>query len=283
MAHYRLLALDVDGTLVGPDQVVSDEAVQAVAEAAGAGLRVCIATGRSHVESIGVWRQLRLRPPYEPMILVGGALVAEPDTARTLRQWSIPLPVTCEFAEALNELGYVAMVLVDRWRWGVDYLLTERGDHHAARRDWLAKMDVRVRRVRRLADRPEAADALRISTVADAHEAPATAAGLQTRFEGRLNVRCIFAPNYGVTVVEAHVAAATKLAAVRYVAQARRIGAARIAAIGDDVNDLPMIRGVGLGAAMPHAPKELRDAAGHVATDGLAAFVRGLAAGQFDP
>ena len=44
-----------------------------------------------------------------------------------------------------------------------------------------------------------------------------------------------------------------------------------------------MVRGVGLGAAMPHAPRALLDAARHVARDGLAPFIRRLAAGEFDP
>lgn len=283
MPYYQLLAVDVDGTLVGADQVVSEDVIEAAAEAADAGLAICLATGRSYVECIDVWRRLRLRPPFEPMVLVGGALVGEPDTGRTLYQRPIRLAAACEFAEALNELGYVAMALVDGWRYDVDYLLTERGDHHAASRDWFSKMDVRVRRVRHLAEAPEAVEALRISTVAEPRDARTLAAELQARFGGRLNVQSIVAPNYGVTIVEAHAESATKLSAVKYVSQARRIGPGRVAAIGDDVNDVAMVRGVGLGAAMPHAPRALLDAARHVARDGLAPFIRRLAAGEFDP
>ena len=51
-------------------------------------------------------------------------------------------------------------------------------------------------------------------------------------------------------------------------------------AIGDDVNDLPMIRNAGLGVAMGNAKPEVREAAGRViganADEGLAAFLEEL-------
>jgi HAD superfamily hydrolase (TIGR01484 family) len=283
MAYYRLLALDIDGTLIGPDQIVAPDVVEAVGQAEAAGLRVCLATGRSFNESIGIWRQLRLPATAEPMVLVGGALVAEPQTGRTIYQRSIPREIACRFADALGGLGYAAMALVDRWRHEVDYFLTETGDLAAASRDWFDKMDARVRRLGRLAEMPASPDVLRISAVAGPDEARAVADELGGLFDGGLNVQAICAPNYGVTIVEAHSVEATKLAALKYVAQARRIGPGRIVAVGDDVNDVSMVGGVGLGVAMPSAPPVLLDAADQVASDGLAALIRQLVAGRFDP
>ena len=283
MTQFKLLALDIDGTLVGPDQTVAGDVVEALAAARAVGLRVCLATGRSHAESVGIWRQLGVEPPFEPMILVGGAIVGEPDTGRTLYQRAMPWPVACEFADALGELGHLPMALLDRWRCGVDYLVTGAGDHGAAGRDWFSKMDVRVRRVGRLADLEEPAEVLRISAVAEPARARSVAGQLQGRFDGRLNVHSILAPNYGVTIVEAHAADATKMTALRYIAQGLRIGSRRIAAVGDDINDLPMIRGAGRGGARPQAPPSLLEAADHVARDGLAAFMDQLVSGRFDP
>jgi len=283
MAYYRLLALDIDGTLVGPDQVVPADVVAAVAAAQASGVRVCVATGRSFGESVGIWRQLRLPAPAEPMVLVGGALAAEPESGRTIYQRAIPRELACELADALGEMGCAAMALVDGWRWEVDYVLAETGDLAAASREWFDKMDARVRRVPRLADAEDLPDVLRVSAVAGADEARAAAERLRGIFDGQLNVHAILAPNYGVTVVEAHSVAATKLSALKYVAQGWRVGPGRIAAVGDDINDLSMVRGVGLGVAMPAAPDVLLDAADHVAVDGLAAFIRRFVAGEFDP
>ncbi|MBS3821775.1 MAG: HAD hydrolase family protein, partial [Phycisphaerae bacterium] len=76
----KLLALDVDGTLVQPDNRVAPDVRTAIADVAGAGLRVCLATGRSYVETVDVWQQLAwpVDRPAEAMAVVGGAMVVEP-------------------------------------------------------------------------------------------------------------------------------------------------------------------------------------------------------------
>ena len=282
MTRYKLLALDFDGTLIGRDGVVAADVVEAIALAEAAGVRVCAATGRSYVESAGIWRQLRLLSPPHPMILVGGAMVAEAETGRTLWQKVIPHEAACELADTLGRMGYVAMVLVDAWRHGVDYIVTAQGDHDAASRDWFSKMKVRVQRVERLADAAGGPEALRISTVVPPELAGVMAAELAGRFADRLTVRAIQAPNYGVTIVEAHAAGADKLAGLRYIAQGLRLPLSQVVAVGDDTNDLTMVRGAGLGAAMPHAPQVLLDAADRVVDAGLADFIRRLTAGEID-
>jgi len=167
MAKYGLLALDVDGTLVGPDQIVPPEVVEALAAAQAAELRVCLATGRSFTESMDVWRQLRLRGELEPMILVGGALVGEPHTGRSLYQRAIRPNLACRFADALAERGYAAMVLVDGWRHAVEYFLTDTGNIAAVRRGWFDKLRASSRTVGRLSEAADLPEVLRISAVAE--------------------------------------------------------------------------------------------------------------------
>ena len=112
---------------------------------------------------------------------------------------------------------------------------------------------------------------------------------LSSEFAGQLNVHAILAPNYGVTIVEAHAVGADKMTALRYVAQPMRAGAGLIVAVGDDVNDMPMVRGAGLGAAMGSAPEALKAVADVIVGDGsgngragLADFIRRLVAGEYD-
>jgi Cof subfamily protein (haloacid dehalogenase superfamily) len=279
---YRLLALDVDGTLIGRDGLVSVDVIAAVADARAAGLAVCLATGRSYVETLPIWRQLNLAPPLEPLVLIGGALVAEPDSGRTLYQRAIPRELACRLDEALAASGHCAMAITDPWRTGVDYYLTDGADRDAVLKRWFSQMNVRVRRVRRLAEVAELPALLRISAVIEPEPGRVLAAALAEQFAGQLNVHCILAPNYGVTVVEAFALGADKFSAVRYVAQALPVSTARIAAVGDDVNDLALLRGVGLGVAMPSAPPAVVAATKLVARDGLAAFIRDLTGGRYD-
>ena len=118
MTRFKLLALDLDGTLVGPDSLVSEPNRQAISMARAAGLAVCLATGRSYPESRGIWGQLRLQAPHEPIVTVGGAMVCQSDTGRTLYHRSIDRDVARRFGAAMNDSGCVAMALVDGWRHG---------------------------------------------------------------------------------------------------------------------------------------------------------------------
>jgi hypothetical protein len=229
-----------------------------------------------------VWRQLRLRPPVEPTVLIGGALVSEPHTGRTLCRKCIPRALAGEYADALRDAGYSAAAILDAWQCGMDYVLVESADADAIRRRWFDKMNVVLRRVRHLREAADLPAPLRINAVVPAERAKALEAAMKRRFEGRLNVHSILAPNYGVHVVEAFAPGVSKWTGVRYVAQAYRIGPGGIVAVGDDVNDVPMLAGAGLGVAMPQSPPEVRSAAKLVIDGSLGSFIRDLVRGKFD-
>jgi len=280
--RYGLIAIDVDGTLLGPDHRLRPGVGQAIRRARDEALRVVLATGRSYAETIGLWRQLDLSGPFEPLVLVGGALVSEPDTGRTLWQKPLPVELACELAGAFGQAGYAAMALVDAWRHGWDYVLCETGNARAARRDWLDKTGAKVRPARALADVTDMPDPLRISVVVNPQDAEALAEEMRRRFGGRASFHAVRAPNYGVTTLQAFAPGAGKGSALRYVAQGYGLALKRTVAVGDDVNDLDMIRGAGLGVAMPDAAPELAAAADVVAAGGLADFIASLLDGELE-
>ncbi len=275
--EVKLLALDVDGTLVGRDNRVLPNVGEAVAAVVRKGLRVCLATGRSYRETVDVWRQIPWPKdrPHESMALIGGAIVAEPATGRTLYQRTIAPEIAHDFSEALREAGYSALGIVDAWRWGFDYLAAPGHDYDHVQRRWFAQVpDVIVRQVETYGnDHPPV---LRLNAMVDPADAADLEARMRNRFGKQLNIHAILAPNYGVTIVEAFSPQASKLEAVKYIAQAYRIGMGAVAAVGDDVNDLPLLSGAGLGVAMPDAPPAVRDVAAQVAERGLADFIDSL-------
>ena len=282
--NCRMLALDVDGTLVGPDNVVTPEIRDAVKRADRAGIQICLATGRSYSETIGIWSQLDLGRECQPMILIGGALVSETDTGRALYHKPMDSEIACRFADALGAAGYCAMAIVDSWRYDVEYYLTDHGDLADAKSRWFAKMDVSLASVGSLSEvllPDDGPDVLRISAVVDKDDGPSLAADLKTQFGDEINICSILAPNYNVWIVESHAARANKRTAIQYVSQAGGIPLSQVAAVGDDVNDISMLSSVALGAAMPQAPPSVIEAAGHVAQGGLAEFIGQLVDGKF--
>ncbi|MCL2701044.1 MAG: Cof-type HAD-IIB family hydrolase [Phycisphaerae bacterium] len=281
MTKYKLLALDIDGTLIGRDEVVSPAVREAVGAAAAAGLKICLATGRSYVEAAPVWRQLPLSEPHEPMVLFGGALVSEVATARSLYHKTMPPDVARELSGTLSDAGFCSVVAVDPWRHGVDYFRSAGGWGHEFLHRWLGRHELTVRvspRVDAVRDLPPA---LRVSAVVEPAKAPPLEAALRERFDGRLTLHTIYVPAYDFTVLEAFASGASKLAGVTYVGQPWQIGPGLVVAVGDDVNDVAMLRGAGLGVAMPQATDTVKSAARHVADQGLATFIHELLDGRF--
>ncbi|MGC3968051.1 MAG: HAD hydrolase family protein [Pirellulales bacterium] len=110
---------------------------------------------------------------------------------------------------------------------------------------------------------------------------------LQRKVPERLYTHVIRSPRYDGFMCEIAPAGATKWSGVRFLADQWGIADEEIVAVGDDVNDLPMLAGSGLGIAMGNAVAELKDAADHIAPhhddDGLAEVVRWILQAELPP
>ena len=89
-------------------------------------------------------------------------------------------------------------------------------------------------------------------------------AELDRLLPGQLSLHTIRSPRYSDWLCEIAPAGVTKWTGVARLAAGWGIGSAEICAVGDDVNDLPMVCGAGLGIAMGNGRPELRRAADRV-------------------
>ena len=83
---YRLVALDVDGTIRSPEHPLSDYTRETVAKVEAAGAVVTLATGRTYKSAVGASDDLGLSAPIATF---QGAHVASPTTGEVL--WHVPL------------------------------------------------------------------------------------------------------------------------------------------------------------------------------------------------
>ncbi len=94
------------------------------------------------------------------------------------------------------------------------------------------------------------------------------------------SVHVLRSPRYRGFMCEIAPAGVSKWSGIRHLADDWGIPAEEICAVGDDVNDLPMIREAGLGIAMGNAVDEVKAAADRIApcnnSDGLVEVVRWL-------
>ena len=279
---WRLLAVDVDGTLIHHGRLDPGD-VEALRRAAAAGIVVCLCTGRTWNEVRDVWRELELpgragaRPGgHAPVVCVGGALVVEPDTGRTLYARPFDRPTAADLAEAMRRTGQPVMALVDGWREDFDYYMIGPHEHEGSPsrdvlrlgvsdpmyRRFFARRDHRLRPMERLDPGAPGPRPLRISILTgDRPAGDALVERLRAQFAGRIEAQRIYLAATDAHIVEAFAAGTDKCTALRYVGQGLRIAPAAMAAIGDDYNDLAMLRGVGLAGVPSDAPEALREVA----------------------
>src|SRR5437588_10579244 len=121
MAQYRMIAIDLDGTLLSPAGEVTPRAKAAVHRALSAGLLVCFATGRNWTESKTV---LDAVAHYDTAVFVGGAMVIDTKHRLTLHRTMMQPALAREVSGFFESRGHAAMAMQDTLASGVDYLIT---------------------------------------------------------------------------------------------------------------------------------------------------------------
>lgn len=252
--RYRWLVTDLDGTLVGRDLRIVPRSAEAVARYRSAGGEVVIATGRNE-DAAGRFRdELGLETP---MILYNGARVVAGDGAE-LAGWTLGEDWARLRADVLNalppEVGAVAFVAGTAWIVSDAEVLT--GYAARDRIDLLTRHlsdDDSVTKVMILAPEPPL-DPLRDVVLAACPD-------LQVVVSER-------------TYLEVLPAGVSKGAALRILTAACGVDLSEVAAIGDNPNDIDMLRVAGLGVAVGDGHADVRRGADRVVgrcTDGAVA------------
>ena len=278
MSRYRMIAIDLDGTLLSPDGTVSPRNKAAVHRALRAGMLICFATGRNWTESQTV---LDAVEHYDTAVFVGGAMVIDTKQRQTLHRTGMAPQLAREVCQVIEDLGQAALALQDTAEAGVDYLVTADVDLNDATRQWMRVTTAKVHAVHGLPHHPHE-HTIRVGLVAAPEQVRQVHAELKQRFGGRIVCQNLFVPAYAVEVLEVFDPSVNKWEGILHVARAHGIRGEEIVAIGDDVNDIAMIQNAGLGVAMGNAKPEVIAIARHVIRrndeDGLGEFLDELVA-----
>ena len=274
---YKMIAVDLDGTLLSPSGQVTPRTKSAVHRALDAGLLICFATGRNFTESQAV---LDAVAHYDPAVFVGGAHIIDTRTRLTLHRTLMDGQLARDLCRFFESHGHAALALQDRSTAGVDYLATRDFDLNAATDRWLKINRATVHRTADLAQHPHD-HTIRVGIVAPAKAARPVYDELRQAFGARVVAHCLFTPD-GLGIVEAFDPSVNKWQGILHVARRHNVEPRQIIAVGDDVNDLSMIQNAGLGIAMGNACPELLQSADQVIGrndgDGLAIFLEELLA-----
>lgn len=250
--NYRLLAIDLDGTLFDSNGEVSMENRLAVRRARQAGMLVALCTGRGLCESRSAIEALEHRGP---VILAGGALVSDPTTGKTLHRAAIEPALALQLVAYLRRLDQAALVLLDPDPQNYDYLVVG-GEHlNENTRGWFQGIGADVRFVER-AETIDLHHALRVGIVAPRRLMPPIQAELTARFADRVMIQHFLAvkrQDEDVHVLEIFAQGVNKWSGLTWLAEEHGIDPAHTAALGDHVNDVQLIARAGCGIAMGNA------------------------------
>lgn len=273
---FRLLALDVDGTLLDSTGTLRPATAAAVARAAAAGIRPLLCTGRRYRRALPVARQLRLEAP---LVCNSGAILKEPIGHKTLWRADFDGPILSELLCVFQEADEPILTFTDHSETGPDFLIEQGATGRPHFDDYVDQNREYARISQGWPERSEPIDQahFHVCAIGSRSEMLRFERAVRERLEGRVRTFVQRSSRYSGTMCEVIRGDASKWAAILQLAGLWGISAAEIVAIGDDMNDLPMIEGAGLGVAMGHAPEAVRSAAdlvtGEHDRDGVALLV----------
>jgi 5-amino-6-(5-phospho-D-ribitylamino)uracil phosphatase len=271
-----MIAIDLDGTLLSPRGEVTARTRAAVHRALDAGLKVCFATGRNFTESRTV---LDAVGHHDLAVFVGGAVVVDTSDGRVLRRTLMHGDLARELSDFFETRGQAVLALQDTTTAGVDYIISAQLETNAATRRWLAATAATAQWHKNMAAYGHE-HTIRVGIVAPTDAAMAIHGEMDGVFGSRIVSHNIVVPAFGVQVIEAFDPNVNKWEGILHIARQHRIDPEAIIAIGDDVNDVPMVRNAGLGIAMGNAHPDVQTVAGRVigpnSQDGLAEYLEEL-------
>jgi hypothetical protein len=249
-----LIALDIDGTLVGEDLVIGRRTLDAVAEAQRRGIAVALVTGRMATSATPFAETLGLTGP---IVSQQGALVRsmpEPGgrgTGRLLYHRPLRPEVTlaivswCRERDLIPHFNYLEWMIVSAREERLDEYRAFVGDRLRIVDDIAARARRPVTKVVAIGEGEHSLDVMEEGRL---------------RFAGRAEVT-LSHPRF----LEFLAPGVSKGRAVRWLARRLGVPLGRCMAVGDQYNDLEMIREVGHGVAMPTAPAAVQAVAQYVA------------------
>ncbi|HLJ83108.1 MAG TPA: Cof-type HAD-IIB family hydrolase [Candidatus Eremiobacteraceae bacterium] len=249
--NARLIAIDLDGTLVGDDLTISTRDRAAIRRAISGGIKVCLVTGRLFSASRRFADDIGLRGP---LACLQGAAIYDLQTGGLTRSWPLAAKTAIRAYDFMKDGGYQTQLYFG------DTLFVDSVDERTE--EYLRRSRIEptiVPDLRSLLVEPGRAsgtllkvlgigaaadverDVVRLSDVLGAHEA---------------NVM-----KSQPTYLEVTDSRADKGSALRSIAESLGISLAETAAIGDSDNDAPMLRIAGASFAVAGATAAARQAA----------------------
>jgi Cof subfamily protein (haloacid dehalogenase superfamily) len=266
--NIRLIVTDLDDTLLRDDQTISDRSVATIRRATQRGITLAIATGRMFPSALPYARLLGLSGP---ILCCQGAQIADIESGGQISVTTVPQALAQDMLHFAEDKGlYIQYYSTDH------YYFEKTCDQSEYYRRTAGVTGIALGR-----KASEALDfePIKMLIIADPSDIRAAYDEAVERWGGKLEI-AISRSNYlEITHPEAN-----KGAAMALLAERMGIPLEQVMAVGDALNDLPMIRRAGFGVAVANASEQVKGAAdamtGSNREDGVAQAIEQYVLGE---
>jgi len=269
LKNYRLIAIDMDGTLLNNDLEISPRVINAIQEVRRRGTQVTICTGRMFASAKPYADQMGLNVP---LITYNGALVKNSQTEEILYERSVPLDEARKVINKCRKYGFTLNVYIN------DELFVDRITPEAER--YAERVGVTLNKVDDLEELLNQGTQGLNKMLAIGDEEKLNKMRREMVEEGS-KLYITRSLHYFLEFLNQE---ATKGLGLKAVAETLGIKREETMAIGDNENDLEMFKYAGAAVVMGNARDEVKSYADYVTSsnddDGVAEAIEKLVLGK---
>jgi len=257
---YRMVAIDLDGTLLRRDGTMGERTRLALQAAVRQGVKVVICTGRRFRTTLPILSELQLAVP---VIVHGGLLIKDAGTHETLYHSYLAKDFTLAALKFLKAHGATPIVYVDLFAEGIDIYLDNERDGHPFHLKYLERNRANCHFV---GDVTEAfcPQTVHIGTLADRPSLERLKLTVERAFGASIRHQVMNNTNEEGAFLELMSPGNSKWGALSRLIEREGYTSQQVICIGDEVNDLEMITHAGLGVAMGNAIPAVKAVAQYV-------------------
>lgn len=265
----QLIAIDIDGTLVTPDGLVSPKVAQTLAIAKSKQIKVVLCTGRPLPGVLSLLDELGLQEEGDHAITYNGALVQQTSDGKILAHHTMDHAAFLEVENMSRKLGLHSHAVNDR---GI-YTTNKDISYYSIRESFLTTIPLKYRAAEEMDKEMLISKMMFIDDPALIENSlPQIPAAFKEKYT-LLRSEPFF--------LEVLNKAASKGQALRDLATSFQIPREQVMAIGDNGNDLDMIQYAGIGVAMGNASPAVKEISDYVTDtnvhDGVATAIEKFA------
>lgn len=250
---YKMLATDLDGTLLNSVHELSPENKHAIENAVQKGLKVVLCSGRSHESMNHIAEAAGLNKKGCFGISFNGAVVYEADTVQPIFEKRLNLDYALKTIALIKWANPETPILA---YYDGDQLYCERENNDIVEYKMMSKIKTsQVKDFNAVLDK----DILKIIIKWDAEKLKDIEHKIKDKLEGISNM--FYSAN---DLMEFGPIGVNKSEGIRFLAKHLGMDMSEVVCIGDNYNDYEMVKESGFGAAVKNAVDELKEIADYV-------------------